>query len=157
MRFVLTALVSASLAVPATGHAQETAAQETEALETKAPERDFSALAEELQDPDKQREMAMMLRTVSDVLLDLPLAPLMEAVNDVAKEAGDTAVSKVDPDATLRQLAPQTNVITDQIEENLPRALDAMGSMVKAFDAMMPTLQHMAERMKDAVPPARQE
>ena len=149
MRLALTALAAASLAAPSLALAQDTE-DAPEAIAEPAP--DFIAMAEELQNPAKQRELALMLRTVSEVLLDLPLAPLMESVSEVSEDVTGEPAPEVDPDATLRSMAPEAENVPEQIEENLPRALDAMGSMAEAFQQMMPALHQMAERMKDAVP-----
>ncbi len=149
MRLALTALAAASLAATSPAFAQD--AEDTPEV-IDAPATDFSAMAEELQDPAKQRELALMLRTVSEVLLDLPLAPLMNAIDGVAEQTGEIDLPDVDPDTTLRTLSPEADAIPEKIEENLPRALDAMGSMAEAFEQMMPALQQMAERMKDIAP-----
>ena len=150
-QFVLTTLAATAVAAPAPLLAQEDVEADAP-LALAEPERggDFSDMAERLKDHEQQRQMALMLRTMSEVLLDLPLAPLMEAVGEVAGEDAP----QVDPDATLRTLSPEAERVPEEIEKNLPRALDAMGSMAKAIEAMMPALQDMAERMKDIAPAA---
>ena len=147
---VLTALCAAVVAAPAPLLAQD--ASDGVVLAPQDEPAPFADTAEELQDPAKQRELALMLRTLSEVLLDLPLAPLMEAMGGVAERTGEAELPDMDEDATLRTLSPDAEAIPEQIEENLPRALDAMGSMAKAFEKMMPALQQMAEKMKDAAP-----
>ena len=67
---------------------------------------------------------------------------------------GGSDAPEVDPDATLRSMSPHADRVPEEIEKNLPRALDAMGSMAEAMEKMMPALKDMAERMKDVAPPA---
>ena len=155
-KLVLTALSAAAVAAPAPLLAQEADADEPLALEES--ETPFSEMAEKMKDPERQRQMALMLRTMSEVLLDMPLAPMMEAMGDVSKDMTGKDAPQVDPDATLRKIAPDASRVPVEIERNLPRALDAMGSMAEAFEKMMPALQEMgevmAERMKDIEVPA---
>ncbi|MBX7539534.1 hypothetical protein [Qipengyuania sphaerica] len=155
-KLVLTALSAAAIAAPAPLLAQDAEADEPLALED--PEKPFSEMAEKMKDPERQRQMALMLRTMSEVLLDMPLAPMMEAMGEMSKDMTGKDMPDVDPDATLRSMSPQAERIPEEIEENLPRALDAMGSMAEAFEKMMPALQEMgevmAERMKDIEVPA---
>jgi len=148
-KLVLSALAATAVTAPAPLLAQDEAEVDTPLL-LEEPDSDFSDMTERMQDPEKQREMALMLRTMSEVLLDLPLAPLMNSMSEIAGEEAP----KVDPDATLRSVAPAAGRVPEQIEKNLPRALDAMGSMAEAFETMMPALKDMAERMKDAAPQA---
>ena len=153
LRPIITVLAPLAVLVPAPLLAQEIEEEAPLALEETG--RDFSDMAERLQDPRKQREMALMLRTMSEVLLDLPLAPLMEAVGEVGEDLTGEEAPRVDPDATLRSVAPEAGRVPEQIERNLPRTLDAMGSMAEAFGKMMPELQDMADRLKDSVPETR--
>ena len=140
-RYLLPAFAVAALAAPAPLLAQD--AQEDAPQDVEAREVPFSAMAERMRDPGYQRDMALMLRTMSEVLLDLPLAPLMEAMGDVAGEEAP----EVAPDATLRSMAPEADRVPEEIERKLPRALDAMGSMAEAFGTMLPALEQLAERM----------
>lgn len=147
-KLVLTTLASIAILASAPAFAQDTDAAEPLAL--KEQESPFSEMAERMRDPESQRQMALMLRTMSEVLLDMPLAPLMNSVGEIAGEDAP----QVDPDATLRSVAPHADRVPEAIEKNLPRALDTMGSMADAFEQMMPALDQMAERLKDAAPQA---
>ena len=153
LRHVIAALAPVAILAPAPLLAQDQADDAPLLLEE--ADSDFSDMAERMQDPEKQREMALMLRTMSEVLLDLPLAPLMEAVGEASEDLTGEEAPKVDPDATLRSVAPQADRVPEEIEKNLPRALDAMGSMAEAFGKMLPELQDMAARLKDTVPQTR--
>ena len=107
---------------------------------------DVASLAEKLGDPDKQYEMAMMIQTMTEVLLDLPLAPLAEAATEIAGE--DPA--EVDPNLTLRSMAPRSSDVSEQVGRAVPRAMGAVAGMAKGFEAMLPALREMADRMEEA-------
>lgn len=149
LRHVIAALAPVAILAPAPLLAQDRA--DDAPLLPEQADSDFSDMAERMQDPERQREMALMLRTMSEVLLDLPLAPLMNSMSEIVGEEAP----KADPDATLRSIAPEAGRVPEQIEKNLPRALDAMGSMAEAFETMLPELQDMAARLKDTVPQTR--
>ncbi|NVD46083.1 hypothetical protein [Qipengyuania atrilutea] len=107
---------------------------------------DLASLSEKLGDPDKQYEMAMMIQTMTEVLLDLPLAPLAEAAAEIAGE--DPA--RVDPNLTLRSLSPQSSDVPEKVGRAVPRAMGAVAGMAKGFEAMLPALREMADRMEEA-------
>ena len=141
-KLILPAAAFAALAAPA-------AAQDDSALAGEAAP--LAEMAEQMRDPDRQREIALMVQTMTEVLLDMPIAPLAKAAADMAGEkAGD-----IDPNMTLRQMAPDAGEVSKQVGKNLPRAMDAMSSMAEGFAAMTPALRQMAERMKDALPQDR--
>ena len=87
MRKILLPALLAALATPAMAEA---------AGPTNAP---LAGLGEQMHDPERQRDMALMLRAMTEVLLDMPIAPLAEAA---AEMAGEDA-RPIDPDMTLRQ------------------------------------------------------
>lgn len=147
-KLIFPALAIAAFVAPASLLAQNASDETIVALEER--ESPFSEMAERMRDPENQRQMALMLRTMSEVLLDMPLAPLMNSVGEIAGEDAP----RVDPDATLRSVAPEADRVPEEIEKNLPRALDTMGSMADAFEQMMPALEQMAERLRDAAPQA---
>lgn len=105
-------------------------------------------MAEQMRDPERQREIAMMVQTMTEVLLDMPIAPLAQAAADMAGEKAE----EIDPNLTLRKMAPEAGEVSKQVGRNLPHAMDAMSSMAEGLAAMAPTLREMAERMKDALP-----
>lgn len=135
MRRLIFAAGCAVLAVPA-------AAQDTEA--------DLDHMARTMGDPARQEAMARALGTMAEVLLDLPLAPIL---GPLAEAAGEDPRS-VDPDATLRKISPGAGDVPRQIERQLPRAMGAMAGMSGAFAVMIPQLREAAERMREAIPSA---
>ena len=112
------------------------------------PDSDLSHATEALGDPARQEALAQSLGVMAEVLLDLPLAPLMASVAEAAGEDPKT----VDPDMTLRKMAPGAGEVPRAIERNLPRAMSAMAGMGDAISAVLPQLEAMAAQVVDALP-----
>ena len=137
LRFVLPAFFL-SLALPTAVSAQAT---DREGL---------SDLGEQMRDPAYQRDMALMLQAMTEVLLDMPVAPLAQAAAEMAdKEARD-----IDPDLTLRRIVPQADRAGEEVARVVPRAMQAAGSMAEGLAAMTPLLRDMAARMRAIAPQA---
>ncbi len=111
-------------------------------------ERDLDHMARTLGDPARQDAMARAIGAMAEVILDLPLAPIMAPV---AEAAGEDPRS-VDPDVTLRGMAPGAGDVPRRIERELPRAMGAMAGMSGAFANMIPQLREAADRMRRALP-----
>ena len=133
MRRLMLALPLLVLAAPAT-------ASETEA--------ELDHMARTLGDPARQEALAGALGAMAEVLLDMPLAPI---IGPLAEAAGENP-RRVDPDATLRKMSPAAGAVPREIERQLPRAMGAMAGMSGAFAGMIPQLREAAERMRDALP-----
>lgn len=112
-------------------------------------------ISERLSDPVTQERLSQSLAVMSEVLLDLPLAPLLRAAAEMAGENPEA----VDPDLTLRQVSPEAERVPQEITDKLPRMMGAMAGMAEGFGAMMPALREMAARMGEAIeqatPPER--
>lgn len=111
-------------------------------------EQPIAEMTDKLADPEHQQEMAMMMRAMGEVLLDMPVAPMMNAMRDIA--GGD--MPEVAPNTTLRSMAPEAGRVPEEIERNAPRAMQAMSKMAGAMEVMMPALRDMAQQMKDRLP-----
>ena len=145
-RALLAAASLAAIAAPMPAFAQDTEAalQVEESVE-------LADLAGKLSDPERQREVALMARAISEVLLDLPVAPLMEAMGQIAGEEAPM----VGPGTTLRSLAPQAGRVPEEIERNLPRVMNAVSAMAGAAEIMLPQLRELAERLEETIPQDR--
>ena len=137
LRFVLPAFFL-SLALPTAVSAQAT---DREGL---------SDLGEQMRDPAYQRDMALMLQAMTEVLLDMPVAPLAQA----AAEMADKETRDIDPDLTLRRMVPQADRAGEEVARVVPRAMQAAGSMAEGLAAMTPLLRDMAARMRAIAPQA---
>lgn len=145
-RALLAAASLVAIAAPMPAFAQDT---ETP-LEVEEPV-ELADLTDKLSDPERQREVALMARAISEVLLDLPVAPLMEAMGQIAGEEAPM----VEPGTTLRSLAPQAGRVPEEIERNLPRAMDAVSAMAGAAEIMLPQLRELAQRLEETIPQDR--
>lgn len=112
------------------------------------PEGDLDNMAQVLGDPARQEALAGALGTMAEVILDLPLAPI---IGPLAEAAGEDP-RDIDPDATLRKVSPGAGEVPRQIERQLPRAMGAMAGMSGAFAMMLPQLREAAERIREALP-----
>ena len=111
-------------------------------------DRNLDRMARTLGDPARQQAMARAMGAVAEVLLDLPLAPIIGAL---AAAAGEDP-RRVDPDATLRKMSPAAGEVPRQIERQLPRAMGAMAGTSGVFADLIPQLREASERMRDALP-----
>lgn len=109
---------------------------------------ELDRMARTLGDPARQQAMARAMGAMAEVLLDLPLAPI---IGPLAEAAGEDP-RRVDPDATLRKMAPAAGEVPRQIERQLPRTMGAMAGLSGAFAGVLPQLREAAERMRSALP-----
>lgn len=106
-------------------------------------------LAKQLHDPMTQYAVAGALSAMSNILLDMKIEPLVR----VMESAGAGTVRDLPADATLRDMAgPGADRAQNEIVDKIPEMMGRMGAMAGAFDEMMPELERMARRMRDAIP-----
>ena len=110
-------------------------------------------LSQKLEDPAFQQQMAVLAQSLAHVLLETPVGPLSEALND----ATGSKIEPADPRATLGDMVPEAERIPEELGENLPRAMEAMSAMSGAIEAMMPALREMAAHLEPSLPPAATE
>lgn len=134
--FPILAAAALALAIPTSAMAQD-------AAEAAPAKQSLTELSQKLSDPEFQDKAAIMGEVMARMLLDLPIGPMADAMH----KATDGRSPAVDPDATLRDIAPGAEELPAQVSEKLPQAMNAMGSMAAGMDAMLPALKDMAERM----------
>jgi hypothetical protein len=104
-----------------------------------------SRLAQTLSDRSTQRSVAIALGAMSEVVLNLRLAPLARAIE--AAEGGDP--DAVDPQVRLRDFAgPKAERIPYEMSRRVPALMGAAGEMAGAVDTAAPALRAMAEAMR---------
>jgi hypothetical protein len=108
--------------------------------------------AEKLSDPDTQQRLTQAVATMSEALLDLPVAPFMRAAAEMAGEDPE----EVDPGLTLRQMSPEAYRVPEEVADKLPRMMGAMAGMAGGMGAMVPALREMAQRMEESIDRAEQ-
>lgn len=135
-----TALPLAFLAAPALAQDSDPSPiEETEALDR---------MAESLSDPARQAQLAATLAALTEIVLDIPLAPIVEPL----AEAVGQPSSRVDPDLTLRRMAPRSDSYARTIQDNLPQAMDRMAAFSGGLAALVPALRAMADQLETALP-----
>lgn len=119
-----------------------------DASQDEQPKPALSELTNKMSDPAEQAKMAAMVGAMGEVLMELPVGPLLDAV---AKMPGAN-VPNVDPDSTVRDLAgPDADRIPDQISEKIPMMMGVMSGLMQSLEAMRPALKEMAEQMEKRV------
>jgi len=118
-------------------------------LQASAEETRASEIAKQLNDPATQYAVAGMLSAMSKAVLSMEVAPFVKAMERVP----GARIRDLPPDATVGDLAgTNPGRMRDELIEHVPAMMAAMGGMAGAFDEMMPELEAMAEKMKDAMP-----
>lgn len=145
---ILALCAAAALAVPAAAGASEPAPLPEFELYGEplyAPEAEYEEpLSQRLADPVVQNELASTVAVLGEILLDMPLAPIVEPMAEIAgRDPGS-----VDPDLTLRKMRPEASDVPTRVARDLPRAMGAMASMADSLEAMRPALREMAERLE---------
>lgn len=115
-----------------------------------AREPGLSDMADKLNDPKTQLAVTAALVAMSEALLDIKVEPFAKA----AEAAGaKNAARDLPPDATLRDLAgPDADQMQGQLARRTPEMMGRAAGMANAFEALLPQLRAMAEKMKDALP-----
>ena len=111
----------------------------------------FAEMSEKLADPEFQEQAAMMGQVLVQTLLEMPVGPMAEAIN----RATDGKGPDIDPNAKVKDLAPNAGALPAQMADKLPMAMNAMSSMSEGMQAMLPALRDMAERMRGAMDKAK--
>ena len=101
----------------------------------------LGGLAERLSDPRTQGEIAATVSVLSEILLDLPLAPLIEPLAEATADAADLPRRPIDPDLTLRKLSPNAGDMAQRVARDLPRTMDRMAQASDGIAALIPTLR----------------
>lgn len=139
MRRLLVLGAATVLAVPAPALAQDHGAS--------PPEAEIGVLADTLRDPATQVQVADTLGALSQVLLNLKVAPFVEAMEQATGEP----VRDIDPDERIRDFAPGAEELPDAIDRELPRAMDRMAGMGDAMQTLLPALRDIAAQFERAI------
>jgi hypothetical protein len=133
MRALLLASV-ACLAIPMPALAQDA-------------EGDARRVADELNDPVRQAQVAAVAEAMAGAMLDLPVAPMLRAAKQIAGEDPD----EVDPDLRVGDVVdPEVAEAPREIAAKLPVMMGAMASMTAALEEMLPRLAEIGQRAREA-------
>ena len=111
----------------------------------------LESLSQRLSDPRTQSEVAATVAVLSEILLDMPLAPLIEPLARATADAADVPRRPVDPDLTLRRMSPRAGDVTARVARELPRAMDRMADASDGLAAFLPVLRDAVRTLEDRV------
>lgn len=132
MRIVLPVLVASALA-PVPAHAAEG---------------DAARIAEELNDPARQEQLAATAEIMTRAVLAMPAAPLLRAAETVAGRDPDA----VDPELTVGDLVgPDAAEAPRELAHRLPAMMGAMATLAATVEAMLPELRAMGDRIAEDI------
>lgn len=138
---LLPAAIALALSLPAPVFAQD---------EPYVEERTASDITRRLEDPMTQYMVAGAIAAMGKSLLDMPIEPFVRAIRSAG---GTDAVRDLPPDARLGDIAgPEADELPGKVMERVPRMMGSMAGISGAFEDLMPEIEAMARRMKDAVP-----
>jgi hypothetical protein len=131
MRIVLPALVLVGAVSPATALA--------------APG-EAARVAEELNDPAVQEQMAAVAEAATTAVLDMPVGPLMRAAKTIAGEDPEW----VDPDLRVGDVVgPEAADAPREFAHRLPQMMGALATAAATMEAMLPELRAMGDRIAE--------
>jgi len=157
MRPVILALPLALFAAPVAAQADADMRADTAIVlpdfDAAAPDSEtpLESLSQRLSDPRTQSEMAATVAVLSEILLDMPLAPLIEPLAKATADAADVPRRPVDPDLTLRRMSPRAGDVTARVARELPRAMDRMADASDGIAALLPVLSDVVRTLEDRV------
>ena len=116
----------------------------------------LGGLSEKLSDPATQDEIAATVSVLSEILLALPLAPLIEPLAEATADVADLPRRPVDPDLTLRRMSPRAGEVAQRVARDLPRTMDRMADASDGIAALIPALRdavrQIGERVETSLP-----
>ena len=105
--------------------------------------------AEEMRDPMRQQQVAVMAEAVLDSLLEMPIGSLLQSMAEIAGE--DPAA--IDPNTTVREVAgPQADEAPRLAARALPKVMGATGALAGALETMLPQLRRIGEDLARSLP-----
>ncbi len=107
---------------------------------------DAARVAEELNDPARQQQMAAAAEAVSTAVLEMPAAPLLRAAETMAGRDPEA----VDPDLRVGDLVgPEAADAPREFAFRLPQMMGALATMAATMEAMLPELRAMGDRIAE--------
>lgn len=138
MRVTILALAAISLPMPAL--AQDYLPSEESGL---------ARAAEEMSDPVRQEQVAVMAEAIMASLLEMPVGKLLQSAATIAGEDP----GEIDPNTTLREVAgPEADEAPRMAAKALPRMMDAAGALAGAFETVLPELRRIGEDFARKLP-----
>ena len=131
MRIVLPALIVAGALSPAPAFAADGNA---------------ARVAEDLNDPVRQEQMAVAAEAVTTAVLDMPAGPLLRAAKTIRGENPDY----VDADLRVGDLVgPEAASAPYEFAHRLPRMMGPLATAAATMEALLPELRAMGDRIAE--------
>ena len=138
MRKFVVALAAGTALVPLPALAQDA-----------AEDSGLARAAEEMRDPVRQEQVAVMAEAVIASLLEMPVGNLLRSAAEIAGEDPE----EIDPNTTLREAAgPGANEAPRLAARALPKMLSATGALAGALETMLPEMRRIGEDIARNLP-----
>ena len=112
-------------------------------------ESELARAADEMSDPVRQEQVAVMTKAVMASLLEVPIGKLLQSAATIAGEDPE----EIDPNTTLREVAgPEADEAPRQLAAAVPRMMDAAGALAGAFETLLPELRRIGEDIARKLP-----
>ena len=105
--------------------------------------------AEEMRDPVRQEQVAVMAEAVIASLLEMPVGNLLRSAAEIAGEDPE----EIDPNTTLREAAgPGADEAPRLAARALPKMMSATGALAGALETMLPEMRRIGEDIARNLP-----
>jgi hypothetical protein len=113
-----------------------------------AADGDAARVAEELTDPARQEQIAAAVEVLTETVLAMPAAPLLRAAETMAGRDPEN----IDSDVRVGDLVgPAAADAPREFAHRLPQMMGAMAALAATFEAMLPELRAMGDRIAEDV------
>lgn len=104
---------------------------------------------EEMRDPVRQQQVAVMAEAVIASLLEMPVGNLLRSAAEIAGENPEA----IDPNTSLREAAgPGADEAPRLAAKALPRMMSATGALAGALETMLPEMRRIGEEIARKLP-----
>jgi hypothetical protein len=139
VRTIVLALAAGSALAPLPALAAEDAAEDS----------GLARAAEEMRDPVRQEQVAVMAEAVIASLLEMPVGNLLRSAAEIAGEDPE----EIDPNTTLREAAgPEADEAPRLAAKALPKVMSATGALAGAIETMLPEIRRIGEDIARSLP-----
>ena len=139
MRTIVLALAAGSALAPLPALAAEDSAEDS----------GLARAAEEMRDPVRQEQVAVMAEAVIASLLEMPVGNLLRSAAEIAGEDPE----EIDPNTTLREAAgPEADEAPRLAAKALPKVMNATGALAGAIETMLPEIRRIGEDIARSLP-----
>lgn len=119
------------------------------AAEDRPEDTGLARAAEQMRDPVRQEQVAVMAEAVIASLLEMPVGNLLRSAAEIAGEDPE----EIDPNTTLREAAgPGADEAPRLAAKALPKMMSATGALAGAIETMLPEMRRIGEDIARSLP-----